>query len=230
MNVLATKYKIFARIAPALLICIPVLLLYILFIKPYIQDFLPDISGFLTTEDITIGGAFLYLLIHVNRLVSKSLFQNESKFPTTELLLLNNKILPQQIKTKIRSKIQKLFEVDLFDQEEEAGNEEEARQVLGYAVAQIRDCTRDDAMIHRRNIEYGFTRNFLGGCIVAIVASFIGVALVLVKIGFVYSPPLTTFILTLSIYLLPILFHKKILSKMASYYQQTLFEQFLAKK
>ena len=51
--------------------------------------------------------------------------------------------------------------------------------MIARVVGQIREMMRDNKMILQHNIEYGFFRNLLGGCV---VASIISVALLIIAL------------------------------------------------
>ena len=80
-------------------------------------------------------------------------------------------------------------------------------------------------MIYRHNMEYGFFRNLIGGCVPAFIIS-------LIMIFLFKFVQLNTTMLWISvglfvIYIFPIIFSRTILNKFGRYYAKILFEQYL---
>ena len=80
-------------------------------------------------------------------------------------------------------------------------------------------------MIYRHNMEYGFFRNLIGGCIPALTIS-------LIMVFLFKTAQLNTTMLWISlglsvIYIFPIILSRTILNKFGSYYAKILFEQYL---
>ena len=115
-----------------------------------------------------ITGALMYGVKSVTRATSKALFQfplfkeNETKMPTTELILWKNKSLSSQNKKRIHDKIHTDLSLTLMTAEEEQTNEEEARLLIADAVKQIREKTRENLILFNYNCNYGFIRNLMG--------------------------------------------------------------------
>lgn len=115
-----------------------------------------------------ITGALMYGVKSLSRSTSKALFQfplfkeNESKMPTTELMLWSNKSISKQNKQLVREKIQNELGLVLMLEEQEKSNEEEARLLIADAVKQIREKTRENLILFNYNCNYGFIRNFMG--------------------------------------------------------------------
>jgi len=122
-----------------------------------------------------ITGALMYGVKLLSRSTSKALFQfplfkeNESKMPTTELILWKNKLLSRQNKTLIHEKIQNDLSLVLMSEEQEKTDEEEARLLIADAVKQIRERTRENQILFNYLCNYGFIRNFMGANIWALI-------------------------------------------------------------
>jgi hypothetical protein len=121
-----------------------------------------------------ITGALIYGVKFLVRSTSKALFQfplfkeNETKMPTTELLLWKNNTISKQNKTLISKKIFQEIGLNLMTESEENQDENEARLLISDAVKNIREKTRDNIILFNYNCNYGFIRNLMGANIWAI--------------------------------------------------------------
>ncbi len=226
------EYYIKARLFPTILTSIPILSLYYFGFSEKLIKFMIFLEGYKWASDITLSIAIIYLLVQVNRLISKELFQNiffkeELNMPTTNFLLNSDSSLAKSIKAQIVQKIATDFNIHLLDSNSEKENEEEARKTISSAVAQIRNVTRDNSMLLQHNIEYGFVRNLIGGSVLATIISIINIFL------FQYTFP-NPFAFKLNlvfvvIYILPIILGKYLINRYGKYYAKILFEQYLKK-
>ncbi|MET2985579.1 hypothetical protein [Aureibaculum conchae] len=225
-----TEYYIKARLFPTIICAIPILTLYYFGFSEKIIDFIDFLKGYKWVSDITISVAIIYLMTQINRFVSKELFQkvffkDEINMPTTNFLLHSGTFFAEKIKSSIHKKIEENFDIKLLTKIEEAENVLEARKTIISAVAQVRNATRDNHLLLQHNIEYGFTRNLIGGCSIAALIS-------LLNLYFFKSFIPNTLAFNISIgfgilYLLPILFSKYLVNRYGKYYAKVLFEQFL---
>ncbi len=220
-----------ARLFPALITSIPMLIFVnkILTVKysdafSNIYDVLPFIAHF------GLSAAIIFLCVQINRLVAKEIFQRlyyreELFMPTTNHILLSNNFYDSAIKTKIREKIQNKFDIALPDIQEEQGDTDRARKVIAAAVSQIRIALKGNSMLLQHNIEYGFWRNLIGGCVLAIAFS-------LLTYFFAkqngWDGIKTIGIICFVIYLMPVLLSKYIIKRFGLYYSKILYEQFLS--
>ncbi len=227
------SYYLRARLWPTLLTSIPIISCYWYFIKPLIDVQLVEIPEMKTVSNVSISAALVFLLIQLNRFLSKEIFQrwyfkDELEMPTTNFILWNDKFFTSETKTLIREKIKNDFAIELYNEEQEKINELNARKQICLAVSQIREVLRGNAMLLRHNIEYGFFRNGLGGCVLAILFSLAGIC-------FSYSSGTQTksfwlFITLAIIYIIPILLSSFFVNRFGSYYAKILYEQFLSHK
>lgn len=187
-----------------------------------------DVLPLLT--NIGISTALIFLMVQLNRLIAKEIFQrfyfqDELKMPTTNHLLWKDTFFDQTIKEKIRTKITSKFEIQIQNLIEEQANELNSRKQIVTAVSQIRNSLRDNKLLLQHNIEYGFFRNLVGGSLIALIFSIIilvyGVSLEQQNLKFIG-------IFFISIYLLIILFSKTIIKRFGNYYSKILYEQFLS--
>lgn len=223
-------YYFKARLFPTVLTSIPAIILYNRFVSSLYHEKLENIFLVLPTiTDIILSSAIVFLLVQVNRFLSKEIFQklyfkDEINMPTTNLLLKSNYELETSIKQKIEDKIKNKFGINLLSETNESVDALRARKLIVTAVSQIRNILRDNSLLLQHNIEYGFFRNLIGGSFLAFVISMI------ILIHSYCSCNLTTrnlgWILAVA-YFLPILFSKLIIDRYGKYYAKILYEQFL---
>ncbi len=224
------SYYLKARLFPTVLTSIPAIVLYNKFVATLYHDKLENLySALPTVTDIILSSAIVFLLVQINRFISKEIFQrlyfkDEINMPTTNLLLKSNNELETSIKQKIEDKIQIKFDISLLSAIEESADELRARKLLATTVSQIRNVLRDNTLLLQHNIEYGFFRNLIGGSFLALVVSLI-IVMSSHCIGDVATKNLG-WIFTL-IYFLPIVLSKVIINRYGKYYAKILFEQFL---
>ncbi|HBX51111.1 MAG TPA: hypothetical protein DEH02_08610 [Bacteroidales bacterium] len=223
-------YYIKARLFPTVLTSIPTLILYNKIVASLYHDKLQNIFVALPTiTDVLLSSAIVFLLVQVNRFLSKEIFQrlyfkDEQYMPTTNLLLKSNTELEVSIKQKIEDKIKSKFDIKLLSRVEESVDEQRARKLIVSTVSQIRNCLRDNAMLLRHNIEYGFFRNLIGGSFLAMVISLI----LIIYSHFTNDFSIRNLSVILGvIYFFPILLSKFIINRYGKYYAKILFEQFL---
>ncbi|MDI1316261.1 hypothetical protein [Flavobacterium sp.] len=223
-------YFIRARLFPTILTAIPLLLLVnYLFSTYYYKSFekifevLPILAG------LGLSTAFLFLSVQINRIISKEVFQRiyfkeEINMPTTNQLLWSDNFFDNEIKTKIRAKINVLYGIELMNEHQESSNELASRNKIAMAVSQIRNSLRSNKLLFQHNIEYGFFRNLLGGALLAVVCS-----INIIIFAFLRNETilLNSGIILLLIYSLPIILSKAIMKRFGHYYSKVLYEQFL---
>lgn len=88
-------------------------------------------------------------------------------FPTTSMLLYNNKSISRERKKRVRQELKAKYNMSLCSKAQEETDETEARRVAKDAVALIRTAVADsrDIMARRKLKRYGTFRNFLGGAL-----------------------------------------------------------------
>jgi hypothetical protein len=167
------EYELKARLFPAFLAMFPIVLFSHFYLYQKIPQFIDSVIMAKIFSDISILAIFFYAVMQFSRFVSKkflqdNFFQGELHFPTTEYLLYSSDKYSVDRKEKIREKIKNDFGISLFEKNEEANNETEARKKINEAVALIRGKVRDGRLLLQHNIEYGFIRNLIGGLAIAI--------------------------------------------------------------
>jgi hypothetical protein len=196
----------------------------------FAKDLTPvlHILPYLSTFGISVG--LIFLMTQVNRLLSKEIFQKfffreEINMPSTNFLLFSNGYFERSIKERLRNKVKQMYDIELHNELDERQDLLASRKRIVMAVSQMRNSLRGNEMLFRHNIEYGFFRNLLGGCLLAVVISIFIIIygysihnLLLLNIGIVMC----------IVYLLPILLSKWILSVFGNNYAKILYEQFLS--
>jgi len=220
-----------ARLFPTILTVIPLLVLVNNLTKMHLHDSLLQINEILPwITDLGLSGALIFLMVQVNRFISKEVFQRiyfleEIKMPTTNHLMWNDDFFEKSVKVSIYDKIKSKFNITLLIQKEAEANELNARKQIVTAVSQIRNSLRDNKLLLQHNIEYGFFRNLLGGCLLAIIFS-IGIFI----LGLISENKdlMITSCVFVFIYLVPIFFSSPIIKRFGKYYSKVLYEQFLS--
>ncbi len=225
------NYYIKARLFPTIICIIPFLSLYFIGFDEELIKFLEFLEGYKWAGDVTVSAALIYMLVQANRFIAKEVFQriyfkDEKNMPTTNYLLPNDSTLSDEIKRKIYNQIQLDFNIQILGENVE-NNEVELRKTIMTAVSQIRNSTRENALLLQHNIEYGFMRNLLGGALLSILLSCFNMwffnSISPNEFGFKLN-----FILAI-LYLIPVVFSKLIINRYGHYYAKILFEQYLSK-
>lgn len=221
MTNIFNEYNLKARVFPALITAIPLFLIkHYIFNQYFSFSFTQVIFG-----DISILVILVYLFSQINRVISKSLFEVKTNFPTDKALLPSSTVFSQAYKKNLFEKIKKDFNLTLPSLEEENKNEQEVKIRIREIVKSIIDKVKDGRLLLQHNIEYGFFRNLLGGSVVASIVSFVNIFL----FYFLFKNQVIVIvsILLFFIYLLAILFHKSILKHFSEEYTQVLFREYL---
>lgn len=226
-----TNYYIKARLFPAILTSIPVLVFYNIYVAETYNDDLTNIfSALPIITNTLLSSAILFLMVQINRLISKEVFQkiyfkDELEMPTTNYLLKSNTYFPPLVKRQIEDKSLSLFEIQLLSETEERADEFAAKKIIVIVVSQIRNMLRENSMLLQHNIEYGFFRNLIGGSLISFVFS---VVMLIVAI-FQDDDVIRNLSIAFAIfYIVPLLLSKVIIDKYGKYYAKILFEQFLS--
>jgi hypothetical protein len=225
------KYYLTARLAPSILTSIPICTTYYYFLKPVMFSENYQIKWIGPVEDVSILSALIFLLVQINRFLSKEIFQKfffkeDQEMPTTKYLMCSESFLLTQIKVKLRNKIKDKFDIELYNFEKESENEPEAKKLIVTAVSQIRNYLRGDKMILRHNIEYGFVRNLIGGSLFALLISFI--LFLISKFHTINHNLVWISIFLICFYSLPVILSGWLIKRFGHYYAKVLYEQFLS--
>lgn len=225
MNSLFNEYGIKARVFPAILCAMPFLVLKHFLIDPYFDLSITDKLFAGIMGDISLTVILIYLLVQINRLVSKLIFENKSNFPTSQMLLASSFKISREFRSKISQKIEEDFNLSLPTLADEKSNIENAKNRISEIVHLIINKVGDGVLLLQHNIEYGFTRNLIGGSLISFVVSFACIII----FSFIFQNKIAYIIsITLSVlYTVPIIFSKTILKHYSEEYARVLFREYL---
>ena len=220
------QYTLNARIYPAVICIVPILVLVLSIDDPTIRRFLTDITTVQIAGQFGINVAAFFLVIQVARILGKEvferfLFHDELRFPTTDFLLPTDAELSGQTKMQIAEKVKTEFNMKLPSPELCESDELAARRQVRDIVARIRAATGGSPLLLQRNWEYGFFRNLAGGSIIAAVVCAVGLFWhVNTTMGWV-------FLALTAIYLLILFASRWLIRRSASHYAKQLIGAFL---
>lgn len=225
------RYNLYARIFPATICVSPIFTFSWFFLGEKIIGFFQSVYMIKWIGNISIPLIFIILLSQVNRLISKEIFEKfyfkgELEMPTTNFLMRTNDQYSTEYKEQIYSKIFKDFGIILLSFRAEKVNPILARKKISEAVGQIRRRVGKGVLLHQHNIEYGFFRNLIGGSFIATILSLIDI------LFFSFLSPnilaLKISILTFILFLIPLVFSKKILSSLGTSYAKVLIQEYMS--
>lgn len=226
------SYSITARIFPAILSSVPFFVLHFYYLRPTLGQFWDDLLTAQIVSDITIALVFLFLLIQVSRYISKeffekSMFADGLSLPTTDYLLHLNSHFSPEYTIKIHAKIKSDFDIEIPSAKEEATDTKRSRKLITEVVGQIREKVGDGRLVSQHNAEYGFSRNLAGGSVAALFISLVDVGV----FWFIFNNPVALWLSAIlsTIYLLAILFSRKIILAFGNHYAQKLIEEYMSK-
>ena len=224
------RYYLLARLIPALLTSIPALILYHALLMPKLEVLFSHMQLLTQGTGISFSIALVFLWVQLSKLTGRSIFQklifqDELQMPTTNFLLYTNTFFTPETKRKIRQKVEDHYQLRLYDFKKERQQELNARKQICLAVSQIREELRQNKMLLRHNIDYGFFKSLISGSLLASGLSLCG--WLLSK----FIPALLPFselLLILGLlYFIPVLFCRSIMEHFGHYYSKVLYEQFL---
>jgi hypothetical protein len=221
MTNIFNEYNLKARVFPALLTAIPLFLIKHYIINQYFSFSLTQVIF----GDVSILVILVYLFSQINRVISKGLFEVKSDFPTDKALLPSSSALSPQYRKNLSEKIKSDFNLTLPELREENENEQEVKVRIREIVKSIISKVKDGRLLLQHNIEYGFYRNLLGGSVVASLVSFVNIFL----FCFIFQNNIivVTSVILFLVYMLVVIFHKKILKHYSEEYTQVLFREYL---
>ena len=227
------SYSLIARAFPAILTMPPFFTLYYFLLRPLIGDFLGELFAIKIATDITLPIALFFLLMQINRIISKEvyerkIFNNGLNFPTTNFLLhFNSFHSPEYIK-KIHYRIKSDFGINIPNKAAEIKDEDHSRKCIVEAISLIRSKVGKGVLVGQHNLEYGFIRNLSGGSIIAIGISVLNIIIFL----WIY-PHHTAFVISCVVslaYLLVVSFSKKMIVSVGNSYAKVLIQEYMAIK
>ena len=227
------NYYLYARLFPTILTAIPMIVFYANVIHPIVERNLSVVWEYLPMlTDVSINAAFIFLLVMVNRYLSKVIFQrcyfeDELRMPTTEWLLPKSTICDKSTRTRLYELILKDLNIDLQKDLKSLPDEKEKRKHIVQVVGIIRNGLRGNAMLLHKNIEYGFFRNLIGGSLLAVLFS---IGIIVVAICANDNGLLWTGIVMIVLYLLPIVLSKRIIRAHGENYASVFYKEYESSK
>lgn len=224
-----SEYYLKARLMPTVITMIPMVTLYIYIISPSVGEVLEPVWSVLPVlTGVSINVAFMFLLVSLNRFLSKIIFQkifyqDDLKMPTTDYLLPENKDLDKASRNRYYDLITADFGIDIKKDLKLLKTEQEKRIMIARVVGQIRALLRGNKMLLQHNIEYGLFRNLVGGSVLACIFS---TTLIIVSYLQNNEAMKIASIIMLVVYLLPIVFSKVLIKYHGRNYANVLFEQY----
>lgn len=215
------EYSLKARVFPAIITVLPVIILKHFVIEKYFNVSL----GQVVFGDITIAIVLIYLFSQINRYISKFFFENKKDFPTVRSLLPMSWDLSDEYRNNIAVKVKKDFNLSLPMSTEEDFNINETKRRIWEIIKSMMAKVKDGNLLLQHNIEYGFWRNLIGGSVIASIVSLANIFIF--RYVIVNNVVFITSIILLIVYLIPIIFSKKVLSHYSEEYTQILFREYL---
>jgi len=126
-----------------------------------------------------IFGAIGYGIRELFRSTSKIIFQfptfkeDETRMPSTEMLLYSNKKLSENAKNLVRAYVQTDFQYQMPSKQDEIEDINEARLSVVTGFGMIKNVTRHHDIVIQSNYRYGFFRNCLGGLLWSFLITFV---------------------------------------------------------
>ena len=222
------KYNLQARIFPAILCTIPILLLQYSFLNHEVLIFLQYLGNLRFAGNITISIALIYFVSQTNRFIAKTFFEKDEIYmPTTDFLLFSDSKYSPEYKQIIYKKLQDEFNLQLPSEKEQNENELNARKRIAESMSLARKKVGMGKLLLQHNIEYGFWRNFIGGTIFAILFSGLNM-----YFSFLQSNKtiLTISIILLLIYSIILFSNKIIINKVGKIYANVLIQEYIELK
>jgi len=222
---LFNTYSRKARLFPALLCLPPFLLIKLLGIDPFISSSLFHSIFGVVVGNVSLGLVLLYALTQANRFISKALFENKAKFPTTRMLLPSSTDMSVEFRKRLADKVATEFGLALPSKAKELENpgnaNVRAREIISMIIAKV----GSGKLLLQHNIEYGFVRNLIGGSVISLVASMSGIVLfhfvIRNDLGYILSICFSVF------YLMPIVLSRIILTHYGKEYASILFREYM---
>lgn len=226
------EYEVKARYIPCFISVVPLVHFLIQLLGSSFWETIAGNIGWMLVTNLSFSLIFMLALIQLQCGIAKHWIEESvfgkggERFPTTDMLLLNEGYLSGEFKTRIREQISKMFAVNFLSIDLEKENLVEARLIAREAVGFVRRYVGKGVMTHQYNIRYGFMRNLIGGFIWVITGS-LGC---IVIYGINKNWAALSFFSVIALgFLILFSLKKPILNKLAFAYADTLFNEFLNK-
>ncbi len=224
-------YSLIARALPAIISLVPFFILYYFFLSIMLGDFLEDLIALKIASNITLPIALFFLLMQINRLVSKGVFEKRIfksglNFPTTDILLHHNSNFSPEYTKKIHKRIKADFDITIPNSRSEIKNETLSRKCIKEAVGHIRIKVGKGILLLQHNAEYGFIRNFSGGNVISVIISAINI--VVFSVLYPNKTALLISCVVFFLFLILLLFARKMIRSTGSSYAKILIQEYMA--
>jgi hypothetical protein len=225
-------YFYIARLFPTVLISIPMLvLLWRINEIPMIHKIIIEVFKVKIVGDLTLTVVLWYALSlivrYTARHIENEVFLGGKGFPSTYLMLYNDKTYSEQFKNKFRKRIKTKFKFNLSNKQNESKNFNEAKKRLDESMGFVRESTRGDKMLLNYNSWYGFYRNLSGGIFYSIIFCFLNFIVfgALLRLDLIYYSQ----VIILTGYTVFLFFCKKIIVMSGEDYAKQLHRIFMCK-
>lgn len=171
-------YEIRARIIPAILVCLPILVpFYLLF-----NNMGNPISGFIFSGIIFLGMAYAvsFFVQYEGHKFQETLWASWGGPPSTRILRWSDKTFDEEYKKKLHKTIKNFLDVELLDKESEKENPIDADLKIECAFSQAKRMVYNQSsndLLGKFNAEYGFHRNLMGSRIIWVISCLFGTIL-----------------------------------------------------
>jgi hypothetical protein len=179
-----------ARLYPALLALLPLLVLLMLLYGPMATA----LTGAITVA-VSCGGLYLTsnLCRELGKRLEEKLYMKWGGKPTTQLLRHRDKTIEAVTKQRYYSFLSAKINTAFPDKDQEANNPQAADEVYQSGVRWLLNHTRPDDgrkfdLIFKENVAYGFRRNALGMKPIGLIVSIGSLLWVLAKEGVLFNP------------------------------------------
>ena len=224
------EYELKARYIPSILASVPLMMLSSVFEPEVFISLFRTADFFLVVKDIGLSLVVIFLVIHFQRFIGKYLieaylFDAETKFPTTEMLLWSDSTLSRASKNKLHKQVKEDFDIDLLNADLEKNDTVEAIKLAIEVVALIRRRVGKGVLTYQHNIQYGFMRNLIAGSILSLPSSLVAIyVFIVVKPNFIGAVIASIYSV---LFVLLVVFHRQILKWLANNYAKVLFAEYL---
>lgn len=226
-----SKYTLMARIFPAIITALPLIILSGFIISQEYIDLFQNLKYIKVAGSVSVPIILLFLFAHLNRFIAKEYFQKkyfkeELEMPTTTFLLFADNSLSNNYKSNIRGKIENEFSIKLPTVIDEESHIENTRLRISESIGMVRNKVGDGNLLLQHNIEYGFARNLIGGSIISLLSSVISIFVYLFWIPSV--PALITNIILSVFYIVILVLSRYLIEKYGVIYAKRLFQEYMS--
>lgn len=226
-------YILIARAFPAILSMIPFFVLYFFLLNLIVGDFLGELLALKIASNITLPLALFFLMMQLNRLVSKGIFEkriykNGLNLPTTDFLLHLNSNFSSEYTKKIHKRIRTDFGINIPKRLAESKNETHSRKCINEAISHIRIKVGKGILLGQHNAEYGFVRNFSGGSVISAIVSALNI--VIFTVLYPNNIALIISCITFFFYLAFVVFARKMIENAGRSYAKVLIQEYMTEQ